>query len=170
MCSGCPYDCFTCDANKNCLSCSFDDSRTLSNNRCIPLAGYFDNSTQKSAKCLGVCSTCRSITYCMSCVTGYYLRSDNKCYSTCLPSFYADSKSLTCKACPQACALCLNFSYCQMCVNGNYLRVDYLCYPTCLERYFPDCNKLTCSKCPYDCFTCNDNGTCINCNALSDFR
>lgn len=127
-CLGCPYDCLTCEASRNCLSCSNStDFRTLVNNRCVPLPGYYDNSAQTCFKCFAVCKTCTSLAFCTSCVTGYFLRSDNKCYSSCLPAFYADSLSLSCLPCPQACAICLSPISCTICRSGNYLRLDNMC-------------------------------------------
>ena len=42
-CIKCPYDCLTCDANSNCLTCAPSNFRVLNSNtkRCIPMQGYF---------------------------------------------------------------------------------------------------------------------------------
>jgi proprotein convertase subtilisin/kexin type 5 len=41
-CTACPYDCYTCNPSGYCLTCDgTNDHRQLSNNRCVPMAGYY---------------------------------------------------------------------------------------------------------------------------------
>jgi hypothetical protein len=44
-CQKCPYDCFECDINARCVSCSSNSYRVMdpSTFRCVPMVGYFDD-------------------------------------------------------------------------------------------------------------------------------
>ena len=81
-CSSCPYDCYTCDSNGNCLSCSSSDYRVLDNSnasnvRCIPQNGYYESSVSVSAQCPEGCSSCTSASFCSACSEGYNLESNS---------------------------------------------------------------------------------------------
>lgn len=131
-CKDCPYDCYTCDGNGGCLTCnSTTDFRELVSIRCAAIAGYYDNATRVSLICPSVCKKCVSSNNCSQCVSGYYLRTDSYCYTTCPTVFYADNLTLTCIQCPIGCSSCANSSYCFECLN-YYLRSDNLCYSSCL--------------------------------------
>jgi len=105
-CSPCPSECLNCDSNLSCVNCSSNDFRILSDKRCVPIDGYYDKSLQTAVPCLKICKTCTSLTVCKTCFNNTYLRSDNKCYTSCLASTYADNPSLTCKNCPSSCVMC----------------------------------------------------------------
>lgn len=83
---------------------------------------------------------------------------------------YFDNLTQICVSCPTSCLTCQSLTLCTSCVNGYFLQGDNLCYNTCPPRYFINTQTLSCQKCPSDCYTCNFDGTCITCNATSDFR
>lgn len=117
-CESCPYDCYTCDKFGFCLSCNeTEDYRILNSQtmRCQSRDGYFDNLVAVSVKCPSECTTCSSLIFCHSCANSYYLRADNRCYTTCLERFYADSDANTCNNCLYDCLTCDNSSSCLSC-------------------------------------------------------
>jgi proprotein convertase subtilisin/kexin type 5 len=108
-CSGCPYDCLTCDSTGGCLSCSGTvDFRTLNSitKRCQPSLGYYESGVTISNQCPSSCSACTSLTVCSACTSGYYLRSDNLCYSFCLTGSFPQTTTASCSACPSGCLSC----------------------------------------------------------------
>lgn len=51
-CKRCPYDCYTCSSNGDCLSCSSTiDFRQLSGVRCVPISGYYESNETIAFKC-----------------------------------------------------------------------------------------------------------------------
>jgi proprotein convertase subtilisin/kexin type 5 len=40
-CQACPFDCYRCNSNGDCLSCGMADHRELRGNRCVPMAGFY---------------------------------------------------------------------------------------------------------------------------------
>jgi len=125
---------------------------------------------QIAGQCLTACKTCTSLTVCNTCINGYYLRNDSRCYSSCLASTYVDNSSWMCKNCPPSCAICQNATYCTVCAVGNYMMTDNMCYSACPKRYYSDNDQLTCKNCPFDCYTCNSDGSCLSCDSLDDHR
>ena len=59
-CDPCPYDCFTCDIEGNCLTCSTKDHRRLFDitERCLCLPRYYDNGTSGCLQCDLTCTMC----------------------------------------------------------------------------------------------------------------
>lgn len=100
-CQQCLYDCFTCSNGTACATCdSTVDHRIKSLNRCPAGPGYYDTGVNDpvAAPCTSPCATCvTSATYCLSCVTGYYLSS---------------SSCLSCSAAIPSCNQCSNSSFC----------------------------------------------------------
>ena len=98
-CNRCPFDCYTCDSSGNCLSCNSSvDFRQLSNNRCVPLAGYYQTGQEVAGKCPSICSSCSSLTSCSGCLSGYHLRG-SRCESDCPTSnpFSSSNNASTCQ-------------------------------------------------------------------------
>ena len=102
-CDACPYDCYTCNINKNyCLSCNgTHDFREMnqSTSRCQPLVGYFENMTTICPQCPSTCFSCTSQTVCTSCQIGHFMRADKMCYSGCLPRYFGNTQTLVCDIC-----------------------------------------------------------------------
>jgi proprotein convertase subtilisin/kexin type 5 len=115
-CESCPYDCYTCNMSGACLSCNAaEDFRVLEGTRCVSLQGYYDNKITVSLKCPSTCATCSSPTACGVCLSGFYLRLDDMCYSTCPERYYADVLTRTCKACLYDCYTCSGPTACLSC-------------------------------------------------------
>ena len=95
-CDKCPYDCFSCDGSKNCLTCSPSDFRELSNSRCIPMNGRYDDGVSLvTLACLSSCSSCNSPNSCINCKSGYFLYV-NQCLSSCPVRYFPNILSLKC--------------------------------------------------------------------------
>ncbi len=132
----CPYDCYTCDSNGNCLSCNTTDFRILSTTkRCLAQDGYFDNSSQICVKCPTLCSKCNSLTVCTSCIGGQFLRPNNQCYGTCENGYYADNITNLCVTCVSGCQSCESSHICRVCGVGSFL-LNNVCSAQCPPRYF----------------------------------
>jgi len=140
-----------------------------SNLRCVPIQGYFDNSTQICVQCPSVCSSCTTAKICTFCVNNYFLRVDNYCYTDCLVGFYPQNTTWSCEKCPLGCTSCLSSILCLACNEGFYLRSS-LCYTSCLVRTFGDSLTRQCLSCSFDCYTCNELGSCLTCNSTTDYR
>jgi proprotein convertase subtilisin/kexin type 5 len=112
----CPYDCFTCNAQGQCLSCNASaDFRTLSaaTSRCLPMAGYFDELKTVSTACPPSCATCLLASYCLSCAPGYFLGLDSLCLSSCPLKTFSDGVS--CLPCAYDCLSCSQLGPCLSC-------------------------------------------------------
>lgn len=83
------------------------------------------------------CDKCSSSTACVTCSSGYFLRSDNICYEFCLDGTFPNSKTLTCDRCPTGCATCTSLTACKTCLTPYYLRNDSLCSKDCPPGYYP---------------------------------
>lgn len=106
ICLPCLYDCYTCSNGTTCSSCNATtDYRSLSTNRCIPLAGYYENGSTQAQPCSSPCATCvTTASHCLSCITGYYLNGTN-----CLP----------CSSAITNCSDCSSSTYCTLCADGS---------------------------------------------------
>lgn len=110
-----------------CSSCPGQNTNDyLCNNYCCPLG----------------CDSCSSGTACATCSFGFYLRSDNLCYSSCLNGTFPNSGSRTCDSCPTGCATCTSLTACQTCQPYYYLSSDSLC----LTCYLGDIVVGGCTK------------------------
>lgn len=63
--------------------------------------------------CPSNCDHCSSNTVCTTCSSGYYLRADYLCYSSCSAGSQPSSGSNIC--CPTGCANCTSLTICQAC-------------------------------------------------------
>jgi hypothetical protein len=41
---------------------------------------------------------------------------------------------------------------------------------SCIARFFFDNSTGNCEACAFDCLTCDENGDCLSCDAVNDFR
>lgn len=132
---------------------------------------YGDLSTLTCKTCPYDCLTCNSSGHCLSCDgVADHRALDNQTLRCVAIVGYYDSGVTVAASCLQGCARCQNGQLCQSCQSGFYLQADSLCYTSCLPRFFPNATSLTCDSCPYDCYTCSQGGSCLSCNATTDFR
>ena len=118
------------------------------------------------------CVSCSSASVCSSCQSGFYLRADNFCYSTCLDGFFYNNETNTCYNCSLNCTLCFSPSFCMACSAFYYLTPNNSCVDStaCPIRYYPNNDTNICELCLYDCLTCADNVTCSSCDYATDRR
>ena len=112
--------------------------------------------------CPTPCKTCLSSVYCYSCQTGYYLRHDQLCYSSCLVRTYAHS-SFNCLACPYDCYTCNSAGNCTSCSATDFRLLNSTinrCIP--FEGYY---DNLTagCALCASSCQACLSATACSLC-------
>ena len=165
-CLKCPYDCLTCDQNGGCTSCSDADFRILINStkRCVPLPGYFDNSTSKSAACLSGCSQCQSLDLCLECAAGSYLFLDGLCYSQCPDRFFGSNQTQRCSRCPYDCMTCDESGDCTSCNETNDHRRLFSDTQRCLPLpgYFDNLTQVG-VQCFWKCNMCLNTQVCSSC-------
>lgn len=106
-CLPCRYDCYTCTNASGCATCnSTTDYRYLNGTSCRAVDGYYDDGSNATvaSQCTSPCATCQTTaTYCLSCISGYYLQSH-----TCISCGLAITDCLTCNS----------SSYCTLCASG----------------------------------------------------
>lgn len=90
-CTNCPYSCLTCSANGDCLTCDQKDYRVVNKTKCVPIDGYYDNFTQISLKCPETCAFCMNASFCIVCLSGNYLNTENICNSKCPVRYYGNT-------------------------------------------------------------------------------
>jgi proprotein convertase subtilisin/kexin type 5 len=124
ICTACPYDCYTCDSNGLCLACNTTtDFRSLSEDRCVPLTGYYDNNYTMAVECPSGCHSCSSSTVCTLCQNNYYfISSDRICHSSCPIRFYPDNNTQSCLACFYDCFTCSSSGPCLSCDSTTDFR------------------------------------------------
>jgi len=162
-CTPCPYDCFTCDLNANCLACnSFTDFRVLNPtiNRCVPIDGYFDNKVSVSVLCPANCSLCQSFTVCSKCSNGYL--GPNQLCGDCPPRYYSNNQTRTCVKCPYDCFTCDGNNGCLSCSSAD---MRTLSNSRCVanQGYYSDGINSLCLPCPFTCKSCNSSSFCAAC-------
>ena len=120
VCDSCPYDCLTCDASGNCLSCSQNlDFRTLNSitKRCVPIQGYYESSQPVSFQCHSSCVVCTSSEACQPCP---------------LRTIRAASSN-ACNPCPYDCLTCDASGNCLTCSQS----LDYRTFNSITKRCVP---------------------------------
>lgn len=188
LCEACPYDCYSCDTSRLCLTCNgTTDFRTLKNStgRCVAMVGYYDANVTICPKCHSSCVVCNSSAQCTPCPV----------------RTYRSSSTYNCEACPFDCYTCDMFTLLCLTCNGttdfrtlnstsgrceplpNYYEsnttVAAQCpsqctrcssatnCSSCVERYYH--NSGTCAACHYSCLSCDGTG-CLSCSLNVDFR
>jgi proprotein convertase subtilisin/kexin type 5 len=123
-CLKCPYDCLTCNALGECLTCSTADFRSLNSliKRCLPLSGYFDSLATAATACSSGCSSCQSLQLCTSCLSGYFLHTDGLCYITCPSKYIGVSSTQRYTKCPYDCLICNQAGQCLSCDSSFSFR------------------------------------------------
>jgi len=118
----------------------------------------------RSLSCPFGCSTCKSLQLCTSCLNGFYLASDNLCYSSCPPRFFGNNYTKTCQICPYDCLTCDNFKNCLSCDPTNDKRRLFngtnRCLP--LPGYYENYSQI-CLSCPSKCTMCLSSQICSSC-------
>ena len=117
-CEPCPYDCYTCDRNRECISCNeTHDFRSLSNAtlRCTPITGYYDIKVQIALPCNPGCVECRSLSLCFRCMSGLYMYNDQYCLSSCPDQYFPNDRYRICQPCPYDCQTCNSNGACLSC-------------------------------------------------------
>jgi len=161
----CPYDCYTCDGNNNCLSCSSSDMRQLSNSRCVALQGYYsDGINSMCIQCPRSCSSCTSSNLCAACNPGYFLDLTNLCVADCGIRLFINILALTCQSCPYDCYTCDSSGFCLTC-NAT---TDYRILSSTTKRCVPlsgfyEINVTVSAPCPTCCATCASASQCNSC-------
>lgn len=121
------------------------DSLYLQSGQCLSscLAGYYPDTTLLCSQCSGLCKTCSSKYYCLTCLTGYM--SNGYCYSSCPAGTFADITSSSCLACETPCLECsFSTTYCTRCTSG-------------MVQYQGACS----SSCPTGTYL--SDGACVSC-------
>jgi len=150
-CLSCLYDCYTCYDSYSCLTCnSLTDFRVynFTSKRCVPIDGYFDNSTTVSVLCPTNCSLCQSLTVCLQCSNGYL--GPNQLCGDCPLRYYANSQTKTCVKCPYDCYTCDGNNSCLSCSSSdNRALSNSRCVP--VLGYYSDGVNSLCIQCPLTC-------------------
>jgi proprotein convertase subtilisin/kexin type 5 len=167
MCSQCPYDCYGCALNGICTSCSDTvDKRRLFTitNRCLPLAGYFDNSTALSVGCPQQCAMCLKSNVCTACIVGYYLSVKSTCESICQERSVLNYDTFSCQQCPYDCLNCDFDGKCISCDSVQDHRVFDQSTKRCvsLDGYYDNKTRVS-LPCPLQCTTCQSATLCLTC-------
>jgi proprotein convertase subtilisin/kexin type 5 len=169
ICEPCPYECYSCDLNGKCLICnSTIDFRFSSNasSRCVAITGYFDNFTRIAVPCPLGCADCKSLTFCGTCIAGYFFH-ENFCYTGCPSRFFGNSRTLQCQPCPYDCLSCTSSGNCLSC-NSSDFRIFSIPTQRCvpLDGYFDNVTSLSVA-CPLGCQVCKSLTLCTSC--LDDY-
>lgn len=115
--------------------------------------------------CSPPCLTCAyGPNNCTSCDTqsaNAYLF-ENKCLSTCPPTYYDDVSTHTCLNCTSPCYTCTDgsTSSCISCIPLHYL-INSTCLVQCPSTYYP--SLYTCLPCVSLCVTCLSELQCTSC-------
>jgi hypothetical protein len=125
---------------------------------CNPNYEYADPNSGICLPCDYNCQTCYDSTYCLQCMTEYYLTSNN-----------------TCLKCSFGCSVCTSNSSCTTCNSGLYLTNSGACIvcgtgiATCTIAVIQSCQttyfllSTICAGCFTNCNTCSDFVTCSSC-------
>ncbi|KAL4442387.1 hypothetical protein ABPG74_005728 [Tetrahymena malaccensis] len=167
-CINCDPKCQSCSGiSTYCLSCDPSAYRQLtSDNKCLCLAGFFDNS--------GTCTSC-GVPYCYSCtvagtcdvcqtLNGFILTQiGGKC--VCPDGYYLDLNIGTCVKCHYSCKTCdgprsINCLTCDATANRDAITADFKC--NCLGGFF-EINQY-CAPCNSNCKACLlTPNNCLSC-------
>jgi proprotein convertase subtilisin/kexin type 5 len=173
QCVLCSSPCLTCTTSPStCSSCrhGLSPELYLINVTCVqanqcPSGTYPDVSSNLCAACQPPCSTCTSLTVCLSCTTGYNL-DGTLCKSNCLDGFMPINA--ICTACASPCSTCAgSLSTCLSCnlsANGSSLYLSGLrCVATCPNSTYSNDSNFHCSPCQSPCSYCNSLSSCTMC-------
>lgn len=108
--------------------------------------------------CTGLCQTCNSSLYCLSCKSGYLI--EGFCYDTCPLGTYSVTNS-SCARCQLPCLTCWQSSTnCLKCIDGLLL-YNNTCSSQCPNNTY--LQTSVCVNCPFPCVTCSSSVVCSSC-------
>ena len=117
-----------------------------------------------TSPCPSSCLKCKSYAICLECAPGFFLRSDQLCYSSCPSRFFPDSIDKVCVACPYDCLTCDANGNCLTCNSTSDFRSlsnsSFRCLP--LVGFY-DPFALAALPCINNCQECKSDTICINC-------
>ena len=124
--------------------------------------GYYGDSNGNCTLCVAPCSTCTSVSFCLSCATNYLTNNTCVVASLCPSGTYANLTSLTCDACSANCSTCSSVSSnCTSCISP-YFYFNGSCINSCPSGMFQ--NSTVCSSCVSPCQTCVSAAVCLSCS------
>ena len=110
------------------------------------------------------CSACTNLTYCPSCLSRFFLTTDNKCVTVCPDRFFANPANQNCDSCLYDCLTCNNSQNCLSCSsNIDYRQLDsksQRCVP--ISGYFENQTTIA-EKCATGCALCSSFQACSKC-------
>jgi proprotein convertase subtilisin/kexin type 5 len=131
-CEACPYDCETCSVSAACLSCVSPAVLTAAGRCGLPAGSFWGTgatgrlltavATYVAQSCPSSCTSCLSATICLSCASGFFMRADLFCYSSCPARHYQDTATRMCVACPYDCETCSSTGQCLTCNSTTDFR------------------------------------------------
>ena len=178
-CNACPHKCATCSTGSVCITCSNNDTRSLTDN-CNCLSGFYDAGSAVCQTCPVLCKTCASATECTSCHEDKNrILSNGQC--VCKTGFYQvvlQNGTLTCEPCDASCTSCaLLPDHCTNCdpkanrVLGYDAQGNQVC--NCKSGYNANsngnCVQSNCVADPFcsTCLTVLGTSSCISCIAAT---
>ena len=170
------YNCKECYSNGSCISCYTTEGMNLLGSRCVTNctteSQYFSfNSSGTCLNCVSPCLTCFNSTHCRTCISGYYLKQDSTCSTTCATSagyFISTVNSISyCLACYDSqCLVCTSSATnaCTSCLTG-FLQQG-ICVSGCTLANTYQSSAGSCLTCDAACNGCSTagNGNCVKCN------
>jgi hypothetical protein len=132
------------------LTCNVTtDFRTLSNNRCVPIIGYYESNTTVSGRCHSSCVSCNSSAECLPCSARYY----------------RNITTYACELCPLDCYTCSSTN--QSCLSCN-ASVDHRELNSSTGRCQPilgyyESNVTVAGQCTLGCTHCTSAANCSTC-------
>lgn len=132
----------------NCALCI--DNGTVSCSACVN--GAFPNGTS-CALCPSLCTTCSSITTCLTCVSNLVVI-NGSCTCDSSNDSYLNTLTTTCFTCG------IILSQCDICSYNS--STSLVICTSCSTGYFL-ANDTTCSSCPAACLNCTNLLTCGDC-------
>lgn len=122
-------------------------------------AYYYQDAAKSCVRCSGICATCNSEYYCLTCLAGY--SNDGYCYSTCPVGTFADANTRKCLPCVSPCLECSNTAkHCTKCING-LVQSQGICSTTCPIGSYNSAG--VCLDCTFPCLNCSSSTQCSKC-------
>ena len=186
-CSGCtgvaPKDCTNCNSSYYKLTVSGVQTCVL-----VCPQGYFQDTisgVKVCTMCIQNCTSCTSLTNCISCQVTHALRTQiisAVTYQECIlvancnlsPDFgeflTQNSNSFkVCNACPEKCLKCTSLDICTDC-RSTFLLRNNQCQGSCSTNQFRNLGTALCQDCPTGCTECVSDSVCTACDTLTHIK